>query len=58
MRLDPIIPILGYERLNPGTVVAIENRILGTLHEQTVQLCKLVMVDVARVIAELRESEV
>ena len=56
--LDTIVPIPVDERLNPGIIVTIKDDFLSTSDDQTINFHDLLAVDLARMAAEIYESEI
>jgi hypothetical protein len=57
-RLDPVASILGDERLHPRPIVAVEDQILGALHQEPIQGKDLRPAKLAFPESEMREIEI
>jgi hypothetical protein len=58
VRLNAVTPVLGHKRPNPWEVVTIKHGVLGTTHDQTIELYMLFVADIVAAIAKLREREI
>lgn len=56
--LYTIIPVPGYEWLNPGIIVTVKDNFLGTSDDQTIHFHNLLPVDLTRTAAEVCETEI